>query len=372
MIQSRRKTLALIGGGAVLAATSAAGAFLATRTPTSALEPWILAGTYAEPRLRALSFALLAPNPHNLQPWAVSLDGEDGVLIWRDTDRALPQTDPFDRQITIGFGCFLELMRIAATLDGLAVQIEPFPEGADSGLVARARFGPGAEPDPLARHIMERRSCKEPFEDRAVPMDALAALGRLAPHADLIDDPQEVAALRDLTWRAWMIEAQTERTHRESVELMRFGRAEIEANPDGIDLGGPFLESLMLAGVLSREAQLDRSSQAFQTGVEIYREMLAATTAYAALRTEANTRADQIAAGARWVRLNLATTSLGLALHPVSQALQEYPEMAGPYDEAHALLAEPGETVQMLGRLGYGPSTPRTPRWPLEAKRLDA
>ncbi|MFN4159062.1 MAG: hypothetical protein ACK4GO_11745 [Gemmobacter sp.] len=88
--------------------------------------------------------------------------------------------------------------------------------------------------------------------------------------------------------------------------------------------------------------------------------------------TPGNTRADQIAARRRWLRLNLTTTARGLALHPVSQTLQEFPEMTGPYARAHALLAAPGETVQMLGRLGYGPPTPRTPRWPLETRMRNA
>jgi hypothetical protein len=90
--------------------------------------------------------------------------------------------------------------------------------------------------------------------------------------------------------------------------------------------------------------------------------------AHVVTTTPGNTRADQIEAGRRWLRLNLATTGMGLALHPVSQALQEYPEMAGPYAEMHAAYARPGETVQMLGRLGYGPDIAPTPRWPLEDK----
>lgn len=46
--------------------------------------------------------------------------------------------------------------------------------------------------------------------------------------------------------------------------------------------------------------------------------------------------------------------------------------MSPHFDTAHDLLAAPGQTVQMLGRLGYGPQTPRTPRWPLETKLLNA
>lgn len=365
---SRRRFIALVGGGTVLAATASAGAFLATRTPHAALAPWDAAGSPADPRLRALSFALLAPNPHNLQPWLAELAGNDAVLIHRDPARRLPQTDPFDRQLTIGMGCFLELMVIAATDTGHRAEMTLFPQG-DGGPVAAVRLLPGAARDPLFAQVMHRRSVKEPYAATPVPPEAAAAL---APHATIITDPARVADLRALTWDAWQIEAATPRTFRESVDLMRLGRAEIEANPDGIDLGGPLLESLMLAGVLTRAAQMDPDSTAFAQAKAMYQAMLAATPAYAVVTTPGNTRADQIDAGRRWLRLNLAVTGLGLALHPVSQCLQEFPEMAEPFARAHALLAEPGQTVQMLGRLGYGPAVPRTPRWPLETRMRNA
>ena len=366
---SRRNILALVGGGAILAAGSGAGAFVATREPARALAPWGLAGGYAEPRMRALSYAILAPNPHNRQPWLVDLREAGTVVLHRDRERALPHTDPHARQLTIGLGCFLELMRIAAAETGHAVDLELFPDGED-GPVAIAHFREDAAgPDPLFAQVMARRSCKEPFQDRAVPAALAAELSGLA---EVITHPGRVAEIKALTWEAWLVEMRTPRTLKESVDLMRIGRSEIEANPDGIDLGGPFLESLALIGVLTREAQLDPDSTAFQEGVAMYREMLNATPAYAVVATPGNARADQIAAGRRWLRLNLATTALGLALHPVSQALQEYPEMSAHYDRVHDMLAAPGHTVQMLGRLGYGPKVARTPRWPLETRVMDA
>jgi hypothetical protein len=215
---------------------------------------------------------------------------------------------------------------------------------------------------------MHRRSCKEPFADRSIAPDVLAAV---SAYADVYALPAEVSEIKALTWDAWMTETMTPHTMQESVDLMRFGRNEIEATPDGIDLQGGFLESLMLVGAFTRESAADPDSMSFQQGIEIYREMLFATPAYVALTSAGNAPADHIEAGRRWLRLNLATTGLGLSLHPVSQALQEYPEMAPHYARAHELLAPAGHTVQMLGRLGYGPETARTPRWPLEAKRRD-
>lgn len=368
MTLTRRKTLALIGGGVVLAATAAGGAFVSTRKPVRALAPWQMAGRYEDARLRALSWALLAPNPHNRQPWLAELRGADAVVIHRDRTRNLPATDPFDRQLTIGMGCFLELMVMAAAEEGFAVALTLFPEGED-GPVAHARFAAGATADSLFAHALQRRSCKEPYEDRPVPDAAAAAL---SAYARILRDAETVARLRALTWAALDVEFHMPATMQESVDLMRFGRAEIEADPDGIDLGGPFLEALMLAGVINRAAQADPSSTAFQTGVDIYSRMLAATPAYAVIATAGNAREDQIAAGRQWLRLNLAATQLGLAVQPVSQALQEFPEMAEHHAAAHALLARDGETLQMLGRLGYGPATGPSPRWPLETRLIDA
>ena len=361
---TRRKTLALIGGGVIAAATAASAGFLATRTPRRAHAPWAAAGAYADPRKSALSFALLAPNPHNRQPWLAELSGSDTVILHRDKTLNLPHTDPFDRQLTIGMGCFLELMVIAAAETGHAVDLTLFPDG-ETGPVARAVFRPGAAPDPLFSHVMDRRSCKEPFADQPVSQDQADAL---AAFAEIHTDATTVADLKALTWEAWQIEAETPRTWKESVDLLRIGKAEINANPDGIDLSGPMFDTLGPLGIINRADLMSTDSTGFRQTVASYKDMLDATPAYAVLRSDGNTREDQIIAGRRWLRLNLATTALGLALHPVSQALQEYPEMAGPYARAHALLAEPGQTVQMLGRLGHGPMTPVTPRWPLEAK----
>ena len=362
---NRRNFLKILGGGAVLAA-GGAGAFYGTRTPTKALAPWGMAGGYDEPRMRALSFAILAPNPHNRQPWMVDLSTGGQVAIWRDKEKDLPETDPYDRQLTIGMGCFMEQMAVAASQTGHAIDFDLFPEGED-GPVAIARFSEGASPDPLFAQIAPRRSCKEPFSEQ-VPSVA----PELAALADVHTDEAMVARLRQLTLDAWMVEATTYRTMKESTDLFRLGKAEVEANPDGIDFSGPFFESLILAGMMTREGSLDPESFEFAEGAKIYDQMLRATPAYAVIRTAGNTRLDQIEAGRRWLRLNLTTTALGLSLHPVSQALQEYPEMEKHYAAAHELLAEPGETVQMLGRLGYGPEVPVSPRWPIEAKVMNA
>lgn len=71
--------------------------------------------------MRALSYVILAPNPHNRQPWVVDLSQSDQIVIWRDKEKNLPETDPLDRQLTIGMACFLEQLKIAASQTGHCV-----------------------------------------------------------------------------------------------------------------------------------------------------------------------------------------------------------------------------------------------------------
>ena len=105
------------------------GAFLATRTPHAAQALWSMAGGYDDPRLNALSFGLLAPRPHNLQPWIIELEGTDAFILHHDASRRLPHTDPFDRQITIGLGCFwnrrgLRLPQMDMKLRWIYIQVD--------------------------------------------------------------------------------------------------------------------------------------------------------------------------------------------------------------------------------------------------------
>ena len=178
----------------------------------------------------------------------------------------------------------------------------------------------------------------------------------------------EVETLRELTVQAFEVEFETDATYRESVDLFRIGAREVNANPDGLEFTGPAFEALRLTGLFTREGALDRDGMSYKQALEMISATARTGMAYLWLTTDGNSREEQIAAGRDWVRVNLAATGLGLGIQPMSQALQEYPEMAGHYEVVHGLLAPEGGTVQMLGRLGYGPEIPVTPRWPLEAK----
>ncbi|WP_375204722.1 Acg family FMN-binding oxidoreductase [Hyphococcus sp.] len=386
-----RRAILWTGVGGVALMGAGLGALLHSDL-SEARAPWRAAGTgFGDKRLDALSYAVLAPSPHNMQPWLIALDDDDNALtLYCDLDRRLPETDPQDRQIVIGLGAFLEIMRQAAAEQGYALEVDAFPQGEaaprlDQRPVATVRFvkdEPAAK-DPLFAHILTRRTSRVPFDQgRPVSADILKALDSVLRPEDgefeWANDAENISELKRICRDGWIAEVGAPGPHRESTRLTRIGEKEINAAPDGISLAGPVMEGLHFAGVLTREKMSDPDSVANVETINFYNGLIDSAMAFGWLSTAGNSRTDQLRAGAGWVRLHLAATQRGLSMQPLSQVLQEFPEMAEYYEEIHdftGIRAPQGPRdgrLQGLFRFGYGATPAPAPRWPLETRLIAA
>jgi hypothetical protein len=301
------------------------------------------------------------------------------MSLYADRNRLLPETDPFGRQIVIGCGAFLEMIAQAAPRLGLVADIQPWPEGApgpqlDDRPFARVVLRPdaGVKAGPLFDQIARRRTERTPFlQDRpsdAAVQSVLAAAAGPGLVAGETREPDLRDQLISISWKGWEIESRTPRTHMETVRLMRIGQTEIARNPDGIALSGGMMEIMALTGILTREALADPNSTASRSGDDMWRKMIEATPGFFWIRSETADRAVQLAAGRAYARAQLTAAAQGLALHPWSMTLQEFPEMAGLYRQTQELLgAGPDAPVQMLARMGKT----RRPSNPAPRRRLD-
>ncbi|MGQ0710294.1 MAG: Acg family FMN-binding oxidoreductase [Rhodoferax sp.] len=386
-MMQRRRFLRLAGGGTVAAATASGLGACASTMPEEAIGAWQVPLTPpAQGDLRhwLLSIALLAPHSHNLQSWVADLRHSGQILLYCDPQRTLPETDPLSRQIVMSHGSFLELLDLAARQAGVRADITLFPEGAFSGAlpdgrpIARVTLQTDARvrPDPLLAQVPLRHTNRSVYErERAVPPQAWQALAHGAQDAPQVRmgyadgaDPAALQEHRRIANEAWRIELTTPAKILESYHWLRVGAREVAQHRDGLSLLSPVPVWLDRLGWLDRRVAPAPDSFATTSQLQDFADKIASTPAFVWLSTPDNTRATQIAAGRAYARLQLATTAQGLAMQPLSQALQEYPEQQATYAAIHRLCgAAPGHTVQMWARVGYAAAVPPAPRRGLAA-----
>ena len=129
------------------------------------------------------------------------------------------------------------------------------------------------------------------------------------------------------------------------------------------------VRALAATGLFDRSKPPAADDAAIGQQISEFNDKIATTPAFFWLITEGNDRRTQINAGRAWARAQLAASAQGLAMQPLSQALQEYPEVAEPYTQIHALLQapRPQATVQMWARLGHAPAVGPSPRRGVQA-----
>lgn len=379
---NKRQFLRISGGGLIAAATLSSLPGCSSDLPPEAIAAWRPPAADMDIRRWAISHALLAPHAHNLQSWLVDLDTPDTIVLRLDLRRLLPETDPWSRQLVISQGTFLELLQIAANERGYRADISMFPQGEfdaktpDSRPTALIRLGKddGVKADPLFAHIFNRHTHRGVYENRIPNAQARQTLadsvkGFPVQLGLVTSEEASMQQHRAIAMDAWRIEMQTPHTLLESYKVLRVGPQEIAQHRDGISLNTPMVRGLVALNLFDRSKPSEPDSSAIKGQISEFNDKMSTTPACVWLSTSDNSRRTQMLCGRAYVRLQLAATALGLRMHPLSQALQEYPEQTNNYKAIHELLVgkDSTATVQMWTRLGYAPAGSPSPRRGLQA-----
>jgi hypothetical protein len=306
------------------------------------------------PQMQALvQAATLAPSSHNTQPWLFRL--EDPVIdLLADRTRALPVNDPDDRELIISCGCALFNLRVAAAAAGLQAQVEPWPDAADTDLLARVRLAPGsADQDDAALQaaMAERRTYRERFAATAVDPMALRSL------VDAVHSEAASLAVLDTADRRLGAAA-----------LVAEGDAMLWANPSWRRELAAWMhprrrgDGLTLPALAIPAAQMVVRSFDMGHGVAAKDHQLAdESPVLAVLFTEGDRPRDWLAAGQALQRLLLVSVRLGLQASYLNQPVQ----VATLRPRLQQITGREGH-AQLLLRIGTPTQTlPAAPRRPL-------
>lgn len=338
------------------------------------LEPWqkTYAQKFKDPRLQVTAHGILAANGHNMQPWKIQLDAHDPMVfyLYADSTRMTPVIDPLARQMMVTQGAFLEYVRTAGEKLGYQTDIVLFPNGnydenhlkasMDEKPVAKvtlSKQAPAANARYAAMFLPDTN--REPYLTNNLTDTQIDAMKQLNtdPTQTLVfyQDAANRKALGDYAKRAATIEAKLPSAMRESNVIFRANEYQKNQYRYGYSVEGQGTSGVMLyllEGLVTLFPSLNEGTAATNTMIDATETAVDHTPAYALVISKDNSRASQVRSGMLYSALVLQAHVEGLAMQPLSQALEEYPQMKKEYENIHRQYAPDGGTIQMLVRIG--------------------
>lgn len=353
-----------------------AGLFLVSGIfePIKYLEPWDKKywRKFDDPRIQLAAHGLLAANAHNMQPWKIRLDKNDPRVfyLYADSDRFTHEVDPLARQLMVTQGTFLEYVKIAGKELGYPVAVDLFPEGElnEGDLVESMRAKPAAKIT-LSQSSPQDESL---YDEMYLPdTNRLAYLGEsltaeqvsrlIAVQEDdsimlrVFRDRENLDKIRQFALMGATIEASTARVMEETEHIFFANERQKNTNRYGFSVEGQGTSGVMqhlLQSLVTLFPAANTGKAGSDRFVASIRMEVNNTPAYVMILSRDNSRSSQVKSGMIYSRVLLSAHRLGLVMQPVSQALEEYPEMTEPYHLIHRHYASEGGTIQMLVRIG--------------------
>jgi hypothetical protein len=334
MKTTRREFVCGIGcGAAVLAVHGCASAAQARDGSGSAAaaEASGLRDLLDPERGRILAAAARAPSSHNSQPWRVRVLAPDEWMIWPDASRRLPAVDPADRELVLSLGVFLEYLVTAAAALGFDARLDGAAGGTSAPDFTRVRLStarPGPRGVVQLDRIARRRTLRKGYSSAAISKDDLAAISdalgsraRWFPRGTQEADWLADAAVQSFQRQTWRDPAQLE-----LARWVRFSDGEASGAADGLTpdtmevggLAGFYMRHFMDAGSVAGKSFRDR-------GVDAVREQAREGAGWLVLGAPDESTGSLLEAGRAFARMALLLRERRLAVHPMSQVLEEDP-----------------------------------------------
>lgn len=307
--------------------------------------------------LDILRLASLAPNGHNTQPWTITLIDPVTWILGSDQTRWLPAVDPANREMLLSLGAFLENLIIAAEHKGYTVNVNVIARSAKELQIAELTLRKASPQTYPLERLVRRRTVKNGFLRKDISAQDVTAFCTGEPE-QVYYFPHSSAQgkfLAEGTLEANRIQVYRDPAQEELADWIRWSNDEARARRDGLTPAS--MEIAGLAGWYVRTCYNRNHvlTEGFrETTVEKTAEHVKTHGGWLVLTSQDASVLALLDAGRRFQRLALQACDRMIAIHPMTQLIEETPE--GPMQIACELGLN--ESVQFILRTGYLKSYP--------------
>ncbi|HPV99271.1 MAG TPA: nitroreductase [Spirochaetota bacterium] len=312
-----------------------------------------------------LDLASCAPSGHNTQPWTVRVDRPGVWSIGTERSRWLPAVDPENHDIMISMGAFIENLAVAAGIYGRRFEYRLKGKGPHDTELVEAQIGRGTALDFPAARIRMRRTVRNGLMTREIGTAELAEVTGSDARFLYFPRPTPMGRyLSEATLEANRAQAWRDEAQEELADWIRWSKEEQSRHMNGLTPAS--MEITGIAGwyvgtFFNRQSVLTKSFR--EQGMAMARKQVENCAGWLVLAADGSGPGALIDAGRAFQRMGLLLREKSMAVHPMTQALQESPWR----EEIASRIGV--KRIAMILRLGYVKSYPGpvSPRMPLES-----
>lgn len=299
-----------------------------------------------------LYLASLAPSGHNTQPWQVKSLAPYHWIIGNDSSKWLPAVDPTQRETILSIGAFLQNLNYAANSFGYECEIKIIAKtNQDENLAEVKLLKTGRSLSYDTKKIIRRRTVRSHYLDTVLKKEDQDHL--LGEEPDFLHYiPNSVKShqwLNEQTLEANRIQTYRDAAQEELADWIRFSSIDAERHSDGLTTASMEIEGIpawILRNFYGKKDVLKKSFR--EQGLDKVKEQLAHSAGWILITSRNNDTETLIETGRRMQRLFLKVRARNIALHPMTQILEE-PITAAALNPAIGIK----DPVQFILRCGY-------------------
>ncbi len=271
--------------------------------------------------------ASLAPSGHNTQPWRIKYIEPFHWIIENDRSRWLPAVDPTQRETILSIGAFAQTLEYAAAIAGYNCAFTILATTNQDENVLEVKL---TKANTVAtfdiNKIKNRRTVRSNFLNNTLKKEDADFL--FTEENDFFNFIQsgskEYAYLNEQTIEANKIQSYCDAAEKELAEWIRFSSKDAAKNMDGLTTASMEIEGIsgfVVRNFYNKSSVMKNSFK--DKNIENVVKQVSQSAGWLLITSKDNSVATLLETGKRMQRLFLKVRDKGIAIHPMSQILEE-------------------------------------------------
>jgi len=305
-----------------------------------------------------LYLASLAPSGHNTQPWFVKYIEPYHWIICNDKSKWLTGVDPSQRETLLSLGAFLQNLEYAADNMEYACQFTLLAATNQDENIIELKLTKAINSIKYdIQKIKQRRTVRSNYLNEVLKKDDLAYLTNDDP--DFIhyipNTSKEHRWLNEQTIESNSIQAYRDDAAKELADWIRFSSKDAKTHCDGLTIASMEIEGITAWYLRNFYGKADVMKNSFrEKSIDSVKKLVAKSAGWLLITSKDDSVTTLLETGKRLQRLLLKIRERNIAIHPMTQILEE----TAPRQALHSSIGM-GDNVQFILRTGYVTNYPK-------------